>query len=147
MELCVVRTSMKEPCGTGREAFYEQRLLFGLPWHCERAPENEEKDGKFVTRWSFITEAPNTPEHLGRFSMTDRHLDNENTWEAMCRDFGNAYASFACPCCTRSDCATCRHALGWHYCESGPEEQVWCKGTLDNGALDVSGSLWALARR
>ena len=37
--LCVPRSSFLEPCGPDREAFYKQRLLFGLPWHCTRRPE------------------------------------------------------------------------------------------------------------
>ena len=31
-DLCVPRSAFLEPLGEKRKAFYEQRLLFGLPW-------------------------------------------------------------------------------------------------------------------
>ena len=35
----VARHAFLEPCGAaGEEAFYEQRLLQGLPWHCYKKP-------------------------------------------------------------------------------------------------------------
>ena len=34
LNLCVCRTAFLEPIGKDRDAFYEQRLLLGLPWHC-----------------------------------------------------------------------------------------------------------------
>ena len=33
-DFCAVRSSFLEPCGQDGDAFYEQRLLLGLPWHC-----------------------------------------------------------------------------------------------------------------
>ena len=37
-DLCVVRSAFLEQCGKDRDAFYEQKLLLRLPWHCYRKP-------------------------------------------------------------------------------------------------------------
>jgi hypothetical protein len=38
--------------------------------------------------------------------------------------------------------------LGWHQCEYEPDDETqWHAGTLHESKLDVSSSLWALARR
>ena len=37
-DFCVARSSFLEPCGKDKDAFYEQKLLLGLPWHCHRKP-------------------------------------------------------------------------------------------------------------
>ena len=37
-DFCVARSAFLEPCGKDRDAFYEQRLLLGLPWHCYQKP-------------------------------------------------------------------------------------------------------------
>ena len=51
-DFCVVRSSFLEPCGKDRDAFYEQRLLLGLPWHCRKkpltGPQNQGNDARCV---------------------------------------------------------------------------------------------------
>ena len=148
--LCVPRSSFLEPCGGNREAFYEQRLLFGIPWHCVRKPRlfwSSDAD-KLATRWFFATAAPNTPPELSSFTMTDRVLDDEKTFESLCIQFERTYASegYACECCQGHSCQSCTHARGWHVCERDCEER-WRAGTLHEGVLDIHSTLWALARR
>ena len=43
--LGVSRSRVLEPLGPQREAFYEQRLLFALPWFCDSLPEPVGTDG------------------------------------------------------------------------------------------------------
>ena len=163
----VPRSAFLEPLGGGREAFYEQRLLFGLPWHCPEPPSFQGVPPHTKGRWTFETGAPHTPEALQRFSMVDRVVEDNKTMEEMCVAFERAYASQGkcCPCCENlgSQCATCSHALGWHVCdkdvatlrlevpleerEEVTAEARWRAGTLHNGRLDVEGTLWTLARR
>ena len=49
-DFCIVRSSFLEPCGKDRDAFYEQRLLLGLPWHCHKkpltGPQNQGNDAR-----------------------------------------------------------------------------------------------------
>ena len=159
----VPRSAFLEPLGGGREAFYEQRLLLGLPWHCPRKPSFEGAPPHTKSRWTFETAALHTPEMLRKFTMVDRVVEDSKTMEEMCVAFETEYASKdrCCPCCdiASSQCTTCSHALGWHTCEKdvaalGPDlsdeltaEPRWRAGTLHNGKLDVEGTMWTLARR
>ena len=71
-DLCVPRSSWLEPIGSDREKFYEQRLLFGLPWHCRSQPTYVTSDGRQALKWTFCTDAPAVPDELMSFSMTER---------------------------------------------------------------------------
>ena len=45
-DFVVTRTAFLEPCGiAGKEAFYEQQLLQGLPRHCYKKPGTVSVDG------------------------------------------------------------------------------------------------------
>ena len=120
-DFCVARSSFLEPCGKDKDAFYEQKLLLGLPWHCHRKPLTGQKHANNAARWFFETSAPNTPERLRRFSMTGRNLDASSTFEEMCVAFEQAYAQdptgLLCECCQEAGCESCKHALGWHVCQ------------------------------
>ncbi len=108
---CVPRTSFLEPLGSGREAFYEKRLLFGLPWHCPVKPSFEGEPPHVKSRWTFATTAPYTPNELQTFTMADRVLENGRTMEELCVRFEAAYAAegVCCQCCesTGDQCDTC----------------------------------------
>ena len=160
----MARMAFLEPCGTaGREAFYEQQLLQGLPWHCYKKPGTVSVGGHETTQWFFQTDAPFTPEALQRFSMTERCLDAATSFEDMCLAFERAYAGnvegVLCECCQTRGCEACKHATGWHICdgdraalaavlrEDQQPEPRWKAGTLHAGKLDIHNTMWALARR
>ena len=83
MDLCVPRSAFLEPLGEKREAFYEQRLLLGLPWHCTAPPVTAwVRQEKRVT-WTFHTGAPHTPGELASFSVTNGQLAEEGTYEGL----------------------------------------------------------------
>ena len=114
-------------------------------------------------QWFFETAAPNTRVHLKRFSMTGRTLGAATTFENMCVAFEQAYAQdqagLLCECCQQTGCDACKHAFGWHVCQSdrdvlgkelGPLEKPqlrWKAGTLHACTFDVESNLWFLARR
>ena len=58
-DLCVARNACLEPCGKDRDAFYEQRLLVGLPWHCYRKPLTGSSHDNNKDRW-FSRQLPQT---------------------------------------------------------------------------------------
>ena len=121
--LCVPRSSFIEPYGEGRELFYEQRLLQGLPWYCNEIPRQiATQDENKELRWTFTTDAPNTPPALQSFSMVGRTLETGETFEQKCANLERAYSEeYKCPCrsleAKRSICRTCLYAEGWHQCE------------------------------
>ena len=122
LDCCVACTAFLEPCGiAGRDAFYEQQLLQGLPWHCYKKPGTVSMGGHETTRWFFETDAPVTPEALKRFSMTERFLDATASLEDMSLAFERAYAANAegvlCECCQTRGCEGCKLAKGWHICD------------------------------
>ena len=50
-DFCVARQAFLEPCGEKRDAFYEQRLLHGLPWHCYKKPLTAKSNTKNAAQW------------------------------------------------------------------------------------------------
>ena len=171
-DLCVPRSSFIEPLGERRERFYEQRLLFGLPWHCSQKPEDVRQESRILKRWSFSTHLEENishedlDEHLPparrRFSITGGELDDHQSFEQICCMYEDALVPWSCECCRgevpigvnheerRVPCDTCVHALGFHQCEHGGgdgQDYQWRSGTLHEGKLDVVSSLWYLARR
>ena len=157
--LCVCRSAFLEPIGKDQDAFYEQRLLLGLPWHCPKRPASSRREGRRVVSWTFTTSAPSTPSHLQSFTVTDGILNDNTTYDQLCVQYERAHIDFACECCIDlaatgvagthepGPCDTCLHATGWHRCECYQKEGVWRAGTLHAGNLDAASSLWALARR
>ena len=159
----VPRSAFLEPLGGGREDFYEQRLLFGLPWHCLEKPTFEGEPPHAKSRWTYCTEAPHTPPELRSFTMLDRAVEGNKTMEELCIAFESTYAAQdkCCACCdiASTQCTTCSHAWGWHTCEKDiaalgvdqggdvTAEPRWRKGTLHNGRLDMDNTMWTLARR
>ena len=131
--------------------------------HCHKKPRTVRVAGREATRWFFETAAPCIPEELMRFSMTERGLDAETTFEAMCLAFERAYAGnpdgVLCECCQSPGCEVCKHATGWHICDSDREALAadlredqepmprWNAGTLHAGKLDIHNTLWTLPRR
>ena len=93
LALCVPRSSFLEPLGAGREAFYEQRLLFGLPWFCEIPTTLREIDGKLKPCWTFASSAPCVPQALRSFAMTERRLEDEKTFEQLCKNYEDSVAT------------------------------------------------------
>ena len=160
LDFCVPRSGFLEPMGAGREAFYEQRLLLGLPWFCNASPGHWRVGGTTKPCWTFTTPAPEVPPELKTFSMIERRLEHDATFEQLCLNYENAFAEYSCECCEgkppldpetgarRDKCRVCVHALGWHQCEHQPaDETQWRRGTLHDGKFDIASSLWTLARR
>ena len=154
------RSGFLEPTGPGREAFYEQRLLFGLPWFCKASPGHSRVEGQTKPCCTFATSAPEEPRHLEAFSMIERRLEHEFTFEQLSLNYENTFSEHGCEYCAgrrpavpatgeqRNKCRTCVHALGLHQCEYQPaDEAQWRTGTLHDGKFDIASSLWTLARR
>ena len=66
-DLCVPRSAFREPLGEGREAFFQQRLLLGLPWHCVPKPKTRQRSRDKDVTWTFTTTAPHIPVELESF--------------------------------------------------------------------------------
>ena len=90
-DLCIPRSGFLEPLGAGREAFYEQRLLFGLPWFCKASPGQSRVDGQTKPCCTFATSAPEEPRHLEAFSMIERRLEHEFTFEQLSLNYENTF--------------------------------------------------------
>ena len=143
----------------GREDFYEQRLLFGLPWHCAKRPTTHAREGVEQVTWTFTTAAPHTPRELTSFAISNGKLEQHTTFEQLCKAYEGAYEAFACECCLElaelvpearqepGPCRSCLHALGWHRCDREQNSQTWRAGSLHAGNMDIASTLWALARR
>ena len=99
LTLRVCRTAFLEPIGKARDDSYEQRLLFGLPWHCPKRPATSRKRGQPEVTWTFATHAPNTPCELQSFEVTNGVLADNGSYEQLCIQYEHAYADFACECC------------------------------------------------
>ena len=158
-DLCVPRSAFLEPIGVTREEFYQQRLLLNLSWHCDKRPRTVGGAGNRTVTWTFHTQAPHTPPELQSFSVTNGQLADNDTYEARCSAYEQAYEEYACECCRELEragaqdprqpgpCGSCLHAVGWHRCDQDELEERWRAGSLHNGHFDVASTLWALARR
>lgn len=155
--LAVSRTPFIEPIGTKREAFYEQKLLLGLPWHCPerpRAVENGEAEWLFV--WT-----PPPPEDLGGAVLPEQELrlvpECAVSFEQACADLEKEFCkhdhALVCECCaedmTDSVCKACCHAVGFHYCANpnSARHLRWRKGTLHAGEVDIERVFFNLHRK
>ena len=153
--LAVSRTPFIEPIGTKREAFYEQKLLLGLPWHCPERPVAVENAG---AEWRFVWTPP-PPEELGGAVLPERELrlvpDCAASFEQVCADLEKEICKhehdLVCGCCALVDsvCPACRHAVGFHHCENpyNVRHLRWRKGTLHAGEVDVHRVLFNLHRK
>ena len=155
--LAVSRVPFIEPLGVKREAFYEQRLLLGLPWHCKERPIAV-GEGAPRVEWRFVC-APPSPEELGGAQLPEQELrlfsDDVVSFEQLCADnekeFCKTEHDLVCACCAgdhaESVCESCKHAVGFHRCQHAPHLLRWRKGTLHGGHLDVERVIFNLHRK
>ena len=144
--LAVSRVPFIEPLGVKREAFYEQRLLLALPWHCEQKPVAV-GEGAPRTEWRFVFTPP-SPEKLGGVELPEQELcllsDQVVSFEKFCADAEKEICktdhNLVCACCAgdraESVCKSCEHAVGFHWCRHASHMR-WRKGTLHGGDLDI----------
>ena len=150
--LAVCRARVIEPLGDLREAFYEQRLLLGLPWYCPDLKPAAENDpgGKAHYTWRFLSVPP--AELHAEVAPVELHLGYHLpvSMEMKCHELDRLYSnSFACLCCAKelpSVCANCVHAIGFHRCVNpdGDASLRWRNGTLHGGRMDVERMLYRL---
>ena len=156
--LAVSRVPFIEPIGDKREAFYEQRLLLGLPWYCAELPTVEDD----VLVWRF-TWTPPSDKELGDVHLEPRVFEIGATpisFERLCadieKDLCQERLGLVCLCCAGKHkekiCRACQHAVGFHMCQhlqtegDGPLYK-WRKGTLFADKLDGERVLFNLHRK
>ncbi len=164
--LGVSRLPQLECAGGEREAFYEQRLWVGLPFHCETKPEVRMlDDDKQATVWRLKWRKPAAEDLNGlvledeALELTNRPKLNDISYELMCkhfeRKFADAELDLLCPCCAESiadsPCGQCKLAIGFHMCTNPRSSRrgflQWRQGSLHNGKLDAQRVIWNLHRR
>ncbi len=154
MELACSTSYHFEPVGETREAFYEQRLLFALPWRSAGdAPQVQQREGaEPIVTWKLVSEPPDPTKTTGNAKVPVEEItvgeSSENSFEMKCHKLANRYSSqLGCPCCegelAGARCGNCRHAIGFHtrVAEDGGGRTFWRRGTLFKGALDAEGAL------
>ena len=62
--LGVSRPPLLEPSGSGREGFYQQRLLMSLAWWCPGPVQPIAVNGKDALQWTFVWTPP-PPDEIG----------------------------------------------------------------------------------
>ena len=157
--LAVSRNAGLEPLGNEREAFYEQRLLLVLAWHCPENPVVHE-DGKveWHSRW-----APPRPHQLRGgvvLPEKDHYLGRHHvSFEALCHEIDDELSSYqfglVCSCCAgvlgEKKCKACAHAaIGLHRCANpnrGTDCLLWRRGSLFGGTLDIQRVLFNLHKK
>ena len=158
MNLAVSRSLFTfEPLADQREAFYEQRLLLGLAWHCPDLVPSAERDAEGTTRvtWRFLSVPPQPQDLGGCAEPVELFLCRQTpiSMEAKCHEVDRMYSeSFGCPCCAlelSSVCASCAHAVGFHRCQNldGDHRIRWRRGTLHGGQMDVERALYRLSKK
>ena len=60
--LGVSRVPLLEISGSGREGFYQQKILMNLPWYCPEPVESITIDGKEALEWTFVYDPPSEEE-------------------------------------------------------------------------------------
>jgi len=157
--LAVSRTPFIEPLGMKREAFYEQKLLLGLPWHCPAKPTMAVGSEPV---WRFVWTPPSA-EELGGVVLPQQDLrlapDRAVSFEHVCAELEKEICKhdhdLVCECCaetlTDSVCPACCHAVGFHRCQNQNPNNVrhlrWRKGTLHAGEVDIQRVLFNLHRK
>ena len=143
--LAVCRPPVLEPLAKTREAFYEQKLLLGLPWHCAELPATGD-----VVEWVFHWTPP-APVEVAGIMLHPRELrlarGRAMSFEKQCAEIEDIMCSpeynLVCACCAMEDnarCPACRYAVGLHFCQNSRQiasQLYWRKGTLHAGSLDV----------
>ena len=148
--LAVSRVPFVEPIADKREAFYEQRLLLGLPWFC-RDPAFV-VDDKIV--WRFHWEPPAADE-LGGELLEPQELAlgvDAVSFEHRCAVLESRFGRHRCACCAEElphlVCDACKWAVGFHKClRDGVGRKRWRRGTLHDADLDAQRVLYNLHRR
>ena len=154
--LGISRVPFIEPIGDKREAFYEQKLLLGLPWHCGDIPAV----GGGTSVWRF-TWTPPSSDQLGGAELAPHVFELGATplsFERLCADIEKqlcqAVNGLICSCCVSpptKGCDFCRHAVGFHNCRHAAtvdkERLYWRKGTLYADKLDGERVLFNLHRK
>ena len=157
--LGVSRTQWFEPIGQTRESFYQQKLVLGLPWFADGAPQLVETAGakravSWVLKWA-------RPSSLAAYDLPDIALEISSagssfSYEERCHHYDNLFSSstlnIVCRCCDgeidQGPCDACRYAVGFHVCKkSGVSQHRWRRTTLFGGQLDVQRCIFNLHRR
>ena len=157
MTLAISRHSILEPLADTREAFYEQRLLLGLAWHCPELMPSRESGPERETHvtWHFLSVPPRREDLGGVAQPVELYLGHHAplSMEEKCHEIERLYSeSFACACCAMelpSVCPNCAHAIGFHRCVNpdGDNAVRWRRGTLHGGKMDVERALYRLSRK
>ena len=157
--LGVARVQHMEPIGTTRESFYQQKLVLGLPWYADAAPQIVETGGgkravSWVLKWA-------RPESLAAYALPDIALEISTagcafSWEERAHHYETLFCSsplnLVCRCCDgevgEGPCNACRFAVGFHVCpKSGVSQHRWRRTTLFGGQLDIQRTIFNLHRR
>jgi hypothetical protein len=147
-----------EPLGQKREAYYQQKLLLGLPWRCPDKPTSHE-DGS--VEWHFRWDPPLPSELRGGVVLVAREFAvgrDEVSFEGLCHEIDDALSSFeyslVCQCCAlvygEEKCPACKNAIGFHHChhpDRDTDKLLWRKGTLFADKLDVQRCLNNLSKK
>ena len=157
--LGVARAQIFEPIGQSRETFYQQKLVFGLAWFSDSAPQLVQTGGakpalNWVVKWA--RPASLSAYDLPNIALTISSAGSDFSYEERCHHYENLFSSSAlnlvCRCCDgeigQGACDGCRYAVGFHVCrESGVAQHRWRRTTLFGGELDVQRCIFNLHRR
>ena len=157
--LGVARTQWFEPIGNTRETFYQQKLVLGLPWFADSAPQVVETTGAkqavaWVLKWA-------RPQSLAAYDLPEIALEISSagssfSYEERCHHYESVFSSstlnIVCRCCDgeidQGPCDACLYAVGFHVCKkSGISQHRWRRATLFGGQLDVQRTIFDLHRR
>jgi hypothetical protein len=148
-----------EPLGAKREAYYQQKLILGLPWYCPDKPSPQE-DGS--VEWHFRWDPPLPAELQGGVVIPPRDLylgrDEVVSFEGLAHELDDYLCShefgLVCTCCAfingPAKCPSCDFAVGFHYCQHqdrDTDKLRWRKGTLFAGQLDTQRCLNNLSKK
>ena len=163
--LGVSRIPCLEISGSGREGFYQQKLLLSLPWYCPEPIKSIMIDGKETLEWTFRCDPPTEdqigarlpPEVLKVTTVSEGRFSFEEYCKRLEASYTDAELGVVCLCCSgvansSGKCDSCRYATGWHRCHAngrthGNDVLKWRAGTLHSGHLDVQRCLFNLHRR
>ena len=163
--LGVSRIPCLEISGSGREGFYQQKLLLSLPWYCPEPIKSIMIDGKETLEWTFRCDPP-TEDQIGArlpsevlkvTTVSEGRFSFEEYCKRLEASYTDAELGVVCLCCSgvansSGKCDSCRYATGWHRCHAngrtrGNDVLKWRAGTLHSGHLDVQRCLFNLHRR
>jgi hypothetical protein len=163
--LGVSRVPLLEISGSGREGFYQQKMLMNLPWYCPEPVKLITIEGKEAQEWTFAYDPPSEEEIGVRLPSEVLKIttvsEGRFSFEEYCKRLEVSYTDpelgVVCPCCSgcadsSGKCDSCRYSTGWHRCHAngltrGNHALMWRAGTLHSGHLDVQRCLFNLHRR